>query len=413
MKLRWDLGLARDSAVMIVSNGLAGLLFLAVHMVAGRWMAPTEYAAFASLLGLLWIVLVPSAALQVAVARYAAEYCHARDEAMWGRLVGSVARVVTMTGALLLLVWGAAAAPMHAWLRVSRVGALWWVGVIAWISLYAPLVSGALQGAQRFGWMAAAGLAPGLVRLGLAWPVARAGGDAAAMLGVYAASVAAGVLVGLWPLREVVRRAPAERLSLGPFARYCLPVAGGQFVVYALMNADLILAPRLLHGPVFSAYGKAAMLARSVLFLPMPLVLAMFPRAVVSDRRRMLLQPAGMALALSGALAAAVTVVPGFALRAMYGVETTVMIRLLRAYAWSVIPMALTTVVMQYLWARQQVRAPAAALAPVAAAYIAVLLGRCADDPHAMISAMAVAGMAALVALGARVAWLWREAPGA
>lgn len=410
MKLRWDLGLARDSAVLILSNGLAGLLFLAVHVVAGRWMAPNEYSTFASLLGLLWIVLVPSAALQVAVARYAAEYCHARDDVMWGRLVRSVTRVVTLAGAVLTLVWAAVAVPLHSWLQVSSLSALWWIAVIAWISLYAPVISGALQGARRFGWMAAAALAPGVIRLSGAWPVARAGGGAAAMLGVYAASVAAGVLLGIWPLRHVAARSPTERLNLRPFLRYFVPVSGGQLVVYALMNADLILAPRLLHGPVFAAYGKAAMLARSVLFLPMPLVLAMFPRAVTSERRRMLLQPVGMALALSSLLAAAVSLMPGLALRAMYGIETAVMIQLVRAYAWSVIPMALTSLVMQYLWARHQVRTPTAVLAPVVVVYLALLLGRGLDDPRAMISAMALAGIASLAVLGARVMRLWREA---
>ncbi|MCX7819830.1 MAG: hypothetical protein N2652_11600 [Kiritimatiellae bacterium] len=411
--MRWDLGLARDSVVMIVSNGLAGLLFLAVHMVAGRWMAPTEYAAFASLLGLLWIVLVPSAALQVAVARYASEYCHARDDAMWGGLVGSVVRLVTAGGALLAAGWCVAATPLQVWLRAPTVGAVRWVGLIAWLSLYAPVVSGALQGARRFGWIAAAALAPGLVRLGLAWPVARAGGDAAAMLGVYAASVAAGLAVGLGPLCRALATSQPERLDLRPFARYFGPVAGGQLVLYVLMNADLIFAPRLLSAPVLSAYGKAAMLARSVLFLPMPLVVAMFPRAVVSARRRMLLQPVAMALGLSAALAAVVTAVPGLALRVMYGVESAVMVRLVRAYVWGVIPLALTGILLQYLWARHRTAGPAAALAPVVAGYVGVLLTAGEGNPIGIILAMVVAGLCALLVLAAEVLRLWRESSAA
>ncbi len=405
MKLPLDLALARDAAVMVVGNATAGLLFLAVHMVGGRWMPAGEYAAFVALLGLLWIVLVPSSALQVAVARYAAEYCHASETELWGRLFRSVMRLVTAVGLPAAAAWLAAAGPLARALHAPSPGTVRWVGVIAWLSIYAPVISGALQGARRFGWMAAAAIVPGVVRLALAIPIACSVGTASAMLGAYAASVAAGLAAGGWPLRRAA--AGAAPLDLAPFTRYFLPVAGGQLLLYALMNADLILAPRLLEGAVFHCYGKASMLARTVLFLPMPLVLAMFPRAVVSTRRRTLLQPAAMALVLSVGLAAGLTLAPRLALRWMYGVEGAVYERLLRLYAWAVVPVAMVNVLSQYLWARHDVVA-LAGLAPVAAAYVGLLWTGPRGDPLSVITSLAAANVAACATLAWRVRRLWR-----
>lgn len=409
MKAWLDKGLARDAAVMIASNGLAGLLFMAVHMVGGRWMPPTEYSAWVSLLGLLWIILVPSAALQVAMARYAAEYYHASETELWVRLFWSAVRVVTVVGALGVGAWTLAAAPLQRALNAPSAGAVWWLGLIAWMGLYSPIVSGTLQGTRRFGWMAAAALAPGLVRFGLAVPVARAGGGALAMMAVYAASVLAGIGVGAWPIRRVTAASgAAARLDLRPFGRYFLPVAGGQLLLYALMNLDLLFSPRLLGGDAFVHYGKSATLARSVLFLPMPLVLAMFPRAVVSPRRRMLLQPAAMALGLSVGLAAAVSLFPGLALRLMYGVSGDGFIRLLRPYAWAGVPLAMTTVLSQYLWARHATR-PLAWLAPIAVAYAAGLWFTAPGRPDRMIGWLAAASSAAVAVLAIQVLGLWRR----
>ncbi len=398
MMKRLDMSFARDAGIMVVSNGLAGVLFMGVHMVSGRWMQPVDYAAFVSMLGLLWIIMVPSAALQVAVARYASEYCHANAQDLWARLFRSVIRVVTIGGVIGICLWAAVSPVLRTVLPSASTGSLLWLGLIALVSMYTPVVTGALQGARRFGWMAAAGLAPGIVRLGLAVPVCLAGGGATAMLGVFAASVIAGLAVGLVPVRRSLGTQPSLPLDLRPFSAFFWPVAAGQLLLYVFMNADIILMSRMLDGPVFACYGKASMLARTVLFLPMPIVLAMFPRAVVSADLKTLLAPVGIALALAVGLATGVTVLPGLALMIMYGVEGAVYEQMLRAYCWAAVPLAMTMVLAQYVWARHAAKS-LLWLAPVAAGYMAALWFGGKGDAFAMIGLLAVGNSAALCVL--------------
>ncbi len=396
---KWlDMSFARDAAIMVVSNGLAGVLFMGVHMVAGRWMEPSGYAALVSMLGLLWIIMVPSATLQVAVARYASEYCHANAQDLWARLFRSVMRVVTIGGIIGFCLWAAASPVLRGVLASASTPALLWLGSIALVSMYTPVVSGALQGARRFGWMAAAGIAPGAVRLGLTIAVCLAGGGVTAMLAVFAASVVAGLAVAYVPVRRSLGDQPSLPLDLRPFNAFFWPVAAGQFLLYVFMNADLILMSRMLDGAVFAAYGKASMLARTVLFLPMPIVLAMFPRAVVSSDVKTLLVPAGIALALAAGLATGVSLLPGLALKIMYGVEGQVVERLLRAYAWAAVPLAMTMVLAQYVWARHAARS-LLWLAPVAAGYVAALWFGGRGDAFGMIGLLAVGNAAALAVL--------------
>lgn len=398
MKTRVDMAFARDAGLMVVSNGLAGFLFMCVHMIAGRWMRPADYAALVSLLGLLWIVNVPSAALQVAVARYASEYCHVNAQDLWARLFWSVIRVVSVAAIVGLAVWAALSPFLRTALQAASVPSLLWIGGIAAVSLFTPVVNGALQGARRFGWLAAAGLAPGIVRIGLAVAVCLAGGGVSAMLAVYVASVLAGLVTGAIPILRERSTTPSIRLDLRPFASFFWPVAAGQALLYVLMNADLILMSRLLEGPVFSAYGKASMLARSVLFLPMPVILAMFPRAVVSDRLSTLLAPLGVAMGLAIGLACGVTLFPGLALRLMYGVEGAAVERLLVAYVWAAVPLAMSMALSHYVWARRGAKA-LLWLAPAAVVYSGALVLCGAGDPLGMIGWMAMGNSAALVLL--------------
>ncbi|MEM8964296.1 MAG: hypothetical protein AAGD38_22615, partial [Acidobacteriota bacterium] len=58
--------------LLIVANGLAGLFFLLVHVVLGRWMSGTDYALLVSLIGLLNVLSVGANSLQLTVARFTA-----------------------------------------------------------------------------------------------------------------------------------------------------------------------------------------------------------------------------------------------------------------------------------------------------------------------------------------------------
>ncbi len=119
---------------------------------------------------------------------------------------------------------------------------------------------------------------------------------------------------------------------------------------------------------------------------------------MVSNDLKTLLAPVGLALALTVGWATAVSLAPDLALRLMYGVEGPVYARLLRAYAWAVVPLAMTMMLSQYVWARHAAMS-LLWLAPLAAGYIVALWHFGPGDAGAMIGMMAAANSAALVVL--------------
>ncbi|MEM6796904.1 MAG: hypothetical protein AAF725_23220, partial [Acidobacteriota bacterium] len=167
-------------------------------------------------------------------------------------------------------------------------------------------------------------------------------------------------------------------------------VALGQMALFTLINADLIIAPRLLEGDTLAAYGKAAMLGRAVIFLPLPVVLAMFPRAVVSTRRRLLALPMLFVALTAAATASLVAWRPELPLGLIYGATEAAAPGLARLYVWAAIPLALVEVAVPYLWARDRPWAVAALLVP-ATAFLGVLL-LLGGQPERIILALAAAG---------------------
>lgn len=396
---------AWDSGVLFVGQGLAAFLFLLFHMLIGRRMHGEGYAEFVALIGLLNVLNVPAGVMQMTMARYVAERTQSVTEAAWLHLVRSGLRSVTRWGLLALAGWCLLAPALRAGLRASSAGSLVMVGVIAFIFLYTPILGGALQGSRRFGWFALSGIGVAVSRLALAGPVLFINRGVAAMLGVVAASFAVGLVISYWPLRA--HRAAVEPAPLPPardIHRYFWGVLIGQCALFLLMNVDIILSPRLFDGPTLAAYGKAATLSRIVFLLPLPMITAMFPRAVTSDRPWIVLAPLGATLGISLAAASALSLFPALPMRLMYGVSDPIYLAIMRRYVWAAIPLALLNTLSPYIWARRNV-AHTLWLVPVTLGYIFVVY-RFVQTPYQLIHTLGAAGAAALLLL----LWMTRRA---
>lgn len=395
---------ARDSMVVFVGAGVTSVFYFLFQAIMGRMMGPVEYGKLGALIAILNVLNVPSAVIQYTMARYVAEFAHGRTAEAWLHLVRHGLWKITLPGLLSLAAWCLLAFWLRDQLKAPSVASLAMVGVIAFVCLYSPILNGALQGSRRFGWLAASGLSSGVGRLLLAIVVVVLGGGITAVLGTVAAGVAVSLAVAWWPLRGMHSTAPNEAPDISPargeLVRYFAAVLLGQLALFTLQNADFILAPRFLGDDALAAYGKAALLARAVFYLPLPIATAMFPRAVTSRNPRLLLGPVAFTLALCMAGAAFITLCPRFALHVMYGDKANgpLYAELTRYYVWAVIPLAVINLIAPYLWARQE-----AARTLWVLPFLPIYLGALSiwhQTPQQMIICLAGGGLATLLVMG-------------
>ncbi len=393
-----------DASILFAGNGATSFLFLLFHMLAGRKMAGADYAEFVAMVGLLNVLSVPAGVMQLTMARYIAERDPREADEAWLLLVRRGLRGVTLWGLAALGLWCLISPVLRTGLHASTVSNVVMVGVIAFVFLYTPILGGALQGSHRFGWFASSGLGVGASRLLLLLPVLWLGGSVASVLGVVAASFAVGLLISYWPIRRMAPTgAPSALPNSREMVRYFFGVLIGQVALYALIQADLIVSTRLFTGDVLAAYGKAATLSRIVFFLPLPIIIAMFPRAVISKNPKILLFPLGATLGLTLAAATFFTLFPSLPMKIMYGVSDPLHLGLVRQYVWAAIPMAMISILSPYVWARRAVRS-SLWLVPVTVVYL-IVLWRGHLTPEQLIRSMLMAGLVAL-------AWLIRIAVG-
>lgn len=295
-------------------------------LASAQILGVTEFGELSVVLGLVNIIGLPLAAVQVTLAREVAEMraTGRADEA--ARLGGAFLVAAMVAAVLVTAVFGALVVPLATLLGFASLGSFALVGLVIPITVLLPVALGILQGEQRFrDYGVSLALSGGLRPLILGGLAAYGMRLAGAVLAIAAAAAAALVAAGLH-LRGAVRRAESPRDVLRGPARALLPVAAGLLAVTALTNTDLLVAKASLTSEDAGIFGASAFIGRVILYLPLTIVAIMFPRVAARRSRGEdtsdILGRSLLVVVVSGAVFTAVmALAPGPILRVGFGDE--------------------------------------------------------------------------------------------
>lgn len=391
---------AWDSSLLIVAGLMSSVCYFVLHLFLNRKMTPVDYSVLVSLLSLFKVMSVPSSAVSVGMARFVAQFSSENEISIWVTIVRRAVRKISVWGLVGLLIWIGVSGFIQDELRVpSRVSVIV-LGIFAFVNLYAPILSGTLQGGRQFNWLATSGLAGAVSRLLIcAVVVIVFGADITLILLAVVLSSLVALAVGAWPFRKLMLITPIiEGFDTGPMYRYLMPVVFGQGLFFLLTELDLILAPRFLQGIELAAYGKAAMLSRCVFLVTQPIATAMFPRAVVSGRRWIVLGPLLFSALISLCASCVVCFFPSIFMLIFAGKVEPMYLDLTRMYIWAAFPLSILSIATPYLWARDKM-GHVLRLFPIVLLYI-LLRFRFSETPQQMIICLAAALWSSVVVLG-------------
>lgn len=410
---RDDAGLVRHGSLLMAGSLAAALCNAGFHMAVGRTLPNAEYGALVAMLGVVLAAGTPMQAVQNMLAHFVSMQVRQgrRGEVQaffrhWIRLFAALSAGIVVL-ALALRV------PLAAfWQGIEpRLVALAFAVLAA--SLWMNLFYGLLQGVQAFAWLAWAPVVWGGVRLALGWGLtALVSATALAALGAQGAGVLAVLGLCLWAIRRM--RLPHDPAAVRPAGAYrylgsSLACLAGYA---ALMNLDTTLAKHYFDAETAGLFAKAATIARTAVFLPVPIAAALFPKVtsageLTDDSWRLL----GRALAFAGLCMVGIAGVCAFFPRLpwtiLYGAlpaaAAPLALRLTRAMALAMSPLALAYLLLNFEMAQRRFRW-CFGLVPCALAYVGgVVLCHARPVQLAGILGAANAAAAVLLAIGIAV----------
>ena len=340
--------LVRHGVLLLGMAQVANLAGIAFHMLMGRQLTVDEYGILGTLLNMFLVLASPLDALRNAMAHFTAraeqEGNRAGARALYRSWMTRMLALGLPAGLVLLVAAPAVASFFH----FASPLPIWVAGALLPVMLCAPVVAGILQGLQAFVWMGISTQLWIILRLFLGlilvfWISA----TAVSAIVSHAVAMLLGLVVAFWGLTRHLRgagRVAAPDGVAAYFLQSMLLLAG----YGVLMNSDVMLV-RHYHPESAGFFAQAATIGRSVIFLPMPIAMALFPKvissgATSSSSRNTLGRALLMVLTLIGTAVALVWLLPWLPLRILYGVTdpTPESLQLVRWVCLAMSPLGVT-----------------------------------------------------------------------
>lgn len=399
----------RQSGWLMIANVAGGVLMWAVHLL-NNFIPPGQYGNFGAFLAV--VMLVPAIPLQMIMAQQTAR---ALATGKSHELAGVIRWVWLMTFALWLvgavLVLAFQRRVLEAWQMNSAAG-LWITMLLVLLSLWTPLLLGALQGRQNFLWLGWSMLSNGVGRLVVA-------SFAVVVLHAYATGMMVGVLAGFavsaliaaWCTRDLWL-ARAEPFDLPALLRQIVPLFIAFLGFQILFTADTLIVKTYfskINPSLPDYYVSAGTLSRALMWLVLPLAAVMFPRLVHSAARSEktgLIAPVllgTLVLSVGGGLALVILGRP--VVSVIYQKSSPdAILSLLPWYVAAMVPLALANVLLNDLFAKPASKfIPALAVFFLALAYLFALT-RFHESMVMVLQTMGLFNLG-LLALGAFFTW--------
>lgn len=352
--------MVKTSGLLFIASMVSNLSNYVFQFVMGRLLTPVEYGLMNALLSLLAILSVPVAPLFTVVSRKTSEYKSQGDVASIRSLYKVFSARIVLFGMIGLILYFVCAPFIRDYVHAPSLVPVLILGFAIVTTLAYPLNMAVLQGVQNFKWVGINQVLGGPAKLIFTLLFVLAGFS---VNGVMLGMVATGFI--LWylsyiPIRQYTM-APAEpavttkHISLSEV----VPVFLALFAFAVLTQADMVLISRYFSAYDAGMYASAAILGKSVMYIPGAIVLTMFP--IVSEQfaqkrssRHLLAKSLAITVALSGFGALIFYLFPGWILRILYGAQYVEADVVLKYYGIAMLPMALLLVLMNYLIARKK-----------------------------------------------------------
>lgn len=347
---------------MVIATLGGGLFMTAVHTVAGKKMLPDEYSAFYALLRFFLWMAIPAAGLQNVFAQQAAAALTDEKERQLAQTTRSVLRAMFIFWLATSLIILIGSRQVLSVLRVGNPTALWFAIVIGLTTIWVPIFKGLLQGKHHFagfGWMQ---IVDGVGRFAAVAVLLLAfGGQAASGMAGCVAGQIGTLALGFWLTREIWRGEGAP-FKWGPWLGRVVPLTFGLGAVWFFTATDALFVQSTFSDETRRLYMGANLTGFAVMQFVSPIAMVMFPRVVRSVAKSETTDAMWLTIALTGGVgimaALVCTVMPTLPLRIIYASSPQMLgaAPLVPWFAWSLLPLTLSNVLITNLLAHERYR---------------------------------------------------------
>lgn len=348
----------QQSGWMLFATFAAGGGMAMVQWYAGKTLSGAELGVYGALLGALGQIGIPVLGLQ-------SVFAHQTASAVTPQLERELAGTVRGVAQGLFIIWLAIALVTllaQSWiLEAFKIGSpfvLWITLFIALVGMCQPMMTGVLQGSQRFFPLGGSSILNGLGRFfGMFLLVQLFGAGVSSVMGGVLTGILLGLALAAWTTRDAWR-GPRAPVPWGAWFRRVVPITLGLATPTCMFTMDTLAVQYYFPKETTGDYNAARVVGVTLLYLTAAMTQVMFPKIVRSAARLEKSDALMLALgasAVTGVLGClACTLWPELPLRILWNEKYVHMAWLVPWFSWCILPVSLSSVLVNNLLARER-----------------------------------------------------------
>ena len=344
---------AKNTIIMFAASSISSFFNLLYQLTMLRLMPKDKFASLNSLIALLAILAVPAAAFTTMVTKHVSAY-NARKKlehlkAVWRKMAVDTFCFSLIVFILIVLLRRNIASFLH----LDSLGSITILSLIFFLVCLSSVVTGGLQGLEKFKWLAIIGVVAGFSKLLFSVALIKSISDALlAGLTGFLLSTTIGIVFCLWPLRFLMKGESKEKIEMKQLYAYIFPVLIVSLCFTLVTNIDLVLVKHFFLTEV-QDYSIAQMIGKIILFLPGVIYAVMFSRvsglhALKTNSRKILERSLLYTFVLSFSAVAAYNLFPEVIFGLLAGQATKEIVLLGRVFSLAMLFYALSNVLFVY-----------------------------------------------------------------
>ena len=322
-----------------------------------RNLTSGDYGILNSLLSMFIILSIPIGTVRTAIVKFIASFSVHNQ---WGKirhLLFSLGKKVFLASGIIFLMIILAKTYIANFLQIPNQNLIIMLALAVFFAGIMPLVTGGLQGLQRFGFLGLSNVASGGLKLILGIILVSFGLGVMGSMSAFVVSNSIGFALALVSLVYFVRKNSNtdsdETVDFSEVYRYFYPVAITSFCIMILTNIDIILVKAFFKPEEAGLYSTAQMVGKIIYFLPAAVGVVMFPKVSAShaqskDTLPILKRSLVMVSSLCGTASLICVLFPLAVIKLLSGKAYPELLPLVRLFAVTMVPFTLVYVISLY-----------------------------------------------------------------
>jgi len=274
---------------MVIGVGLFNLLNLLYHLFMVRYLPPVEYGHLNTLMALFMVISVPASTVQTTVTKFVSSFQVLNRYDLVRRLLRHLLLLMSIVGFTIFLLILLGSSRLSSFFQFDSQGLIIILGMVLVFAMVIPVPWGGLQGLQKFGPLTFNLIVNGALQFVLGIVFVLIGFGVKGAMGAILLSYVVTTFLSLVILQMSLPKGGSVEGKRGnpegtdpsyvsEVYQYFFPVGMTLLCFMVLTNIDLILIKHFFTPIEAGYYSIAQMIGKIILFLPIPVIMVMFPK---------------------------------------------------------------------------------------------------------------------------------------